>query len=107
MNSELSKLIDAIISQDEEASRAHFSAYLKDKASAIISEKAQLDMFGSDDKDHAEKKFLVKPTGMGYDDKEHAIASAQNHLAKDIEIIDTQNKEVVYSHKAKNKKKKK
>lgn len=57
MNSELSKMIDAIISQDEEASRAHFSAYLKDKASAIISEKAQLDMFGSDDKDHAEKNF--------------------------------------------------
>lgn len=107
MKDELNKMIDAVVAQDEEAARVHFSSYLKDKTSAMIAEKDRGDMFGDGHKSEASKRFLVKPTGMGYDNKEHAIASAKNHPEKDIEIVDTENDEVVYSHEGKGKKTKK
>lgn len=107
MKDELIKMIDAVVSQDEEAAQAHFSSYLRDKTSALIAEKDQGDMFGDTHKTKSDQRFLVKPTGMGYESKDHAIASAKNHPDKDVEVVDTESDSVVYSHKGKGKKKNK
>lgn len=106
MKDELYKMIDAVVSQDDSAAAAHFSAYLKDKTSAMISEKDQGDMFGDKHDADSKKKFLVKPTGMGYDKEEHAVAAAKNHPDKDVEVLNTESGDVVYSHKSNKKKKK-
>lgn len=109
MKDELYKMIDAVVSQDDEAAKTHFSAYLSAKARALISEAKQTDMFGDGDEDYknSKSKFLVKPTGMGYDSKDHAIAAAKNHPDKDMYVVDTESGETVYSHKGTKKSKKK
>lgn len=109
MKEELYKLIDAVVSQDDEAAKTHFSAYVSAKASVLVAEAKQTDMFGDDKDDDKEtkSKFLVKPTGMGYDKKEHAIAAAKNHPDKDMHVVDTESGETVYSHKGTKKSKKK
>ena len=108
MKDELYKLIDAVVSQDDDAAKTHFSAYITAKTSVLVSEAKQGDMFGDDKDDDKEtkSKFLVKPTGMGYDKKEHAIAAAKNHPDKDIHVVDTASGETVYSHKGTKKSKK-
>lgn len=107
MKEELYKLIDAVVAGDDEAAKVHFSNYATKKTSELM-EAEQSDMFDKDDADNkkVKSKFLIKPTGIGFDKKELAVEAAKNHQDKDVEVVDTETDEVVYSHKGKNKSKK-
>lgn len=107
MKEELYKLIDAVVAGDDEAAKIHFSSYATKKTSDLMEAK-QEEMFDDDgdDKKKPKSKFLVKPNGIGFDKKELAVEAAKNHPDKDVEVVDTETDEVVYSHKAKKKSKK-
>lgn len=100
----LNKLIDSVVSGDDDAAKKIFSEYASEKTKAMLSEGAQQDMFGDGEKQKPSKRFLVKPTGVSYADEAHAISAAKNHPDKDVSVLDTETDKIVYSHKAKGKK---
>lgn len=98
MKEELYKLVDAVVAGDDETASTAFSAYLTSKTTSLMQEQ-QNQLFADPKQDKPSKRYLVKPTGMSYDDKRHAIESTKNHPGKTMDVIDTETDEVVYSTK--------
>lgn len=102
MNTKLTDMIDAMIAGDEDAATAHLKDYLTVRTKEIISE-GQGNLFGEEPEQETKERFLVKPIGVSYAKKEHAIEAAKNHPKKDVSVVDTETDEVVYSHDGKKK----
>jgi hypothetical protein len=109
MHSELIKMIDAIVEQDDASASHHFREYVTEKTKRLVAEATQGDMFGQADTDAEDApkfKFLVKPVGVGYNDVVLAKAAAKNHMDKDVTVVDTTSGSIVYSHKGNRRKSK-
>lgn len=95
MKEELYKLIDAVVAGDDTTASAAFSAYLTAKTTSLVQE-GQGELFSDQKQDKPSHRYLVKPTGLAFDDKQHAIESTKNHPGKVMEIVDTETDEIVY-----------
>lgn len=102
MKSKLHDMLDAMIAGNTEDADAHLKDYFTLKTKELISED-QGKLFDKEPEQETKERYLVKPTGVSYDKKEHAIEAAKNHPTKKVEVVDTETDEVVYSHDGKKK----
>lgn len=108
MKDNLYKFVDAEVNGgDSEDGNNFLRVFLRDKTKALLAEASQGDMFGDSDGGTATSRYVTKPMGIGFDDKEHAIASTNNHPNKKVSVVDTKTNEVVYTREPTSKKSKK
>ena len=93
-------MIDNVISGDDDATKAAFSAYLSKKTSGLI-EATQQQMFAdkADTDDKPEKRYLVTPMGVSYDDLDEAKSVANNNASRKAKVTDTTTDKCVHTGK--------
>lgn len=90
---DLSKFVDDVISENEDASDT-FRNYLKNKIATLVNEE-QGNLFDDVPQDSTHR-YLVTPTGLGFDELEEAKIIADRHYKDKTTVIDTKTKQVVY-----------
>lgn len=100
MNTDLLKMIDSVIAGNDDDSKTAFSSYINKKTSSLI-EATQQQMFGdTDDKsEKTEKRYLVTPMGVSYDELDEAKSVANNNYAKKAKVTDTTTDKCVHTGK--------
>ena len=99
MKENLKKYIDTLVAGELGTdSDALLREYVAAVARDILAE-MQLELFGSEKESKPEKRYLVKPMGVSYDDLAEAKSVANNNHAKKATVVDSETGEEVHKGK--------